>query len=625
MTATAPSDPAHDAVDEARTGTRPKEPDNLQTTPQDQPFPQADSTLSTGPDVHPKTENETGTKRASNHPDQEYLKYLGVSGKVSDALPPKHDANAWKGPQMGGSTGPRCDVTPNSKQPVPGIQVPAHQSHMQIDTPTPLGQQLPDRSTTRTGIQPPFPQSIQSGPVNVDLDLLPYIPGLFRLLDLYSERGSNDHFDKVIIDHESMGDAMNTLRDGSYKNISKIDFSQLDSIPIKPMGIYGSKSAIVRFFLDIGVIEEPVAESLMRPVNRNGQLVPYLRSGIYLHVNISPSHLQSPSPTVVHVIYWPEDDTWNDKASPSIEKNRIAFMRYLTKLASDVRLLVSEEHAASFIWKYDNKEDACDKGDESSSDEDSDGDDRFVKFEVTKTVDEEEGAKLFPGPTFHHQALGASDHSNIAVRLIPSETSQAFMVTKIREAGFQAERIATEVTALRLRSLMGHYQNICLGENIGEASIDCLFHQGALPPSAKERYLEYLNLDMGAPEVEDQRSGATSELESDWPNLRKRVEHHVRQRFATEYPSLDLDSGDDFECSLESYLTPVFAKVPKAKSIYDQYQSQGVPKLVDSTDYQTLKERFLDVQSILEESESITDEKRRLLLEGIHSPDGHNA
>lgn len=56
-----------------------------------------------------------------------------------------------------------------------------------------------------------------------------------------------------------MGDAMNALREGSYKTISKINFSALDSVLIKPVGIYGSKFAIVQFLLDAGVIEEPMS------------------------------------------------------------------------------------------------------------------------------------------------------------------------------------------------------------------------------------------------------------------------------------------------------------------------------------------------------------------------------
>lgn len=56
-----------------------------------------------------------------------------------------------------------------------------------------------------------------------------------------------------------MGDAMNAIRDGSYKTISKIDFAALDTISIKPVGVYGSKSAIIQFLLDAGVIDESMS------------------------------------------------------------------------------------------------------------------------------------------------------------------------------------------------------------------------------------------------------------------------------------------------------------------------------------------------------------------------------
>ncbi|KIO18761.1 hypothetical protein M407DRAFT_31573 [Tulasnella calospora MUT 4182] len=414
---------------------------------------------------------------------------------------------------------------------------------------------------------------------------------------------------------------MNALREGSYKTISKINFTTLDTVPIKPLGIYGSKSAIVQFLLDAGVVEEPIAEALRKPVDQNGQLFPYLRSGIYLLINAPPSHLQSSSSTVIHVIFWPEDATWNDNASPSVQKNRVTFMRYLTKLASDIRLLVSEEHAASFVWKYDENEDARDQDDESSSDEDSDADDRFVKFEVAKAVDEEEGVQLFPGFTFHHQALGTSDHPGATVQLIPSETSQAFLVTKIREAGFQREQVVAQFPALRLQSLLVKYKNLYLGEKIGEASIHTMFEFGMLPTSASEIYLEYLKLNMEAPEIQEQKAAALSQLQSDMLGLRKHVEHLVRQRFIHHYPSLDLESEVDSDLSPENYLTPIFEMAPKARNVYDQYQGQGVPDEIESPPYQAIKEHFLDVQGILEGSESIKEEERRRLIQGIHSPD----
>ncbi|KAG9039495.1 hypothetical protein FS837_000976 [Tulasnella sp. UAMH 9824] len=292
-------------------------------------------------------------------------------------------------------------------------------------------------------------------------------------------------------------------------------------------------------------------------------------------------------------------------------------MRYLTKLASDIRLLVSEEHASSFVWKYDEDGDARDQGDESSSDEDSDADDRFVKFEVTKAVDEEEGVQRFPGFT----ALGTGDESNSKIQLIPSETSQAFLVTKIRQAGFQEELVASQFTALGIQSLMKRYKNIYLGEKIGETSIHSMFELGMLPTSACAIYLDYLKLDMEAPEIQEQRSIALSRLQSNLVDLGKHVEHVVRQRFIRCFPTLGLESGIDANLSPENYLGPIFEMAPKAKSVYDQYQEQRVPDEIQSPEYQAVKESFLDVQGILEGSESMDEEEKRRLVQGITSPD----
>lgn len=52
-----------------------------------------------------------------------------------------------------------------------------------------------------------------------------------------------------------MGRAMNTLRAGSYKGVSRINFPALDAVSVRPVGIYGSKSAIVEFLLNLGVVD----------------------------------------------------------------------------------------------------------------------------------------------------------------------------------------------------------------------------------------------------------------------------------------------------------------------------------------------------------------------------------
>lgn len=67
------------------------------------------------------------------------------------------------------------------------------QFDMQIDTPTGLETQLPDSSVEAQGFQSPFSPFVGSESHKIDLDLLSHIPGLFRLLDLYLERGSDDN------------------------------------------------------------------------------------------------------------------------------------------------------------------------------------------------------------------------------------------------------------------------------------------------------------------------------------------------------------------------------------------------------------------------------------------------
>lgn len=60
---------------------------------------------------------------------------------------------------------------------------------------------------------------------------------------------------------------------------------------------------------------------------------------------------------------------------------------------------------------------------------------------------------------------------------------------------------------------------------------------------------------------------------------------------------------------------------PKARNVYERYQMQSVPSTIESAEYQAIRERFLDVQEVLETTESITDEERRLHIKGIYSPD----
>jgi hypothetical protein len=55
-----------------------------------------------------------------------------------------------------------------------------------------------------------------------DLDLLPRVNGLFRLLELFSEQGSGGVVDKVIISHASVANLADWIKPGAYSSPTKV-------------------------------------------------------------------------------------------------------------------------------------------------------------------------------------------------------------------------------------------------------------------------------------------------------------------------------------------------------------------------------------------------------------------
>jgi hypothetical protein len=107
-------------------------------------------------------------------------------------------------------------------------------------------------------------------------DLAEKIKGMYRLLDLISESGSNgcgnEPFpdsllvssiklsvivvDKVIIAQDSLKRFINTICPESYASLTKVNFKALDRFMIKPLGIYGSKFEIVRLLRSLNAVNE---------------------------------------------------------------------------------------------------------------------------------------------------------------------------------------------------------------------------------------------------------------------------------------------------------------------------------------------------------------------------------
>lgn len=126
---------------------------------------------------------------------------------------------------------------------------------------------------------------------------------------------------------------------GSYVSLTKVDFKALDRFQVKPIGIYGTKDEIVRFLVSVSVIDDTMyvavkfvicflsltadsSTKLINPLDAKTEK-PALRSGLYIcRVSGSVGAVER-----MYVIYWPEESTWDDDASPPVRRNRVTFMR----------------------------------------------------------------------------------------------------------------------------------------------------------------------------------------------------------------------------------------------------------------------------------------------------------
>ncbi|KAF8494548.1 hypothetical protein JB92DRAFT_3126858 [Gautieria morchelliformis] len=90
------------------------------------------------------------------------------------------------------------------------------------------------------------------------LDLADRIRG-YRLLELISVQASSGLVNKVIISQEPLSRFINYVSPGTYVSLTHVNFTTLDQFLIKPIGVYGSKSEIVRLLLEIKAIDEDTA------------------------------------------------------------------------------------------------------------------------------------------------------------------------------------------------------------------------------------------------------------------------------------------------------------------------------------------------------------------------------
>ncbi|KAH7105371.1 hypothetical protein BKA62DRAFT_689459 [Auriculariales sp. MPI-PUGE-AT-0066] len=385
--------------------------------------------------------------------------------------PPLHDS-------LPDATGPAGDPRH------PALSSPHNQTwddNKTTEQATPLANE-PTRFDASPDLKQPMPAVEKSVP-----DILSRIKCMYRFLDVVSEQGTGGIVDKIVIDEAGLKAFVNSVHRGAYKSISSVDFTALDAHRLELAGIYGSKCEIARFLAANGYADEATAALLKQPFDPEAppQTQPILRSGLYLLVD-GPNH---PGVRRTYVIFWPEDSTWTNHASSSTKKNRIAFMRYLTKLADQLLVLISRNDAKSIDWKEPPTEsdydyvDAIGEGDSDSDDIFSS--DRIFDFEVEKTAEEEEDVKIRSGFEIKHPSImlptengGEEGLPTPHPLLVPGELTQAFLTAKRQPAATATTPFNENLTALALQQIIGIARNIRVGPDVTESGLNILVQNG---------------------------------------------------------------------------------------------------------------------------------------------------
>jgi hypothetical protein len=67
-----------------------------------------------------------------------------------------------------------------------------------------------------------------------------------------------------VIAQESLQAFINALSPGAYSSITRVNFKILDHLLLKPIGVYGSREEIVRFFREMGAVD---VQTCVYPLN----------------------------------------------------------------------------------------------------------------------------------------------------------------------------------------------------------------------------------------------------------------------------------------------------------------------------------------------------------------------
>ncbi|KAF8548831.1 hypothetical protein OG21DRAFT_1489037, partial [Imleria badia] len=466
------------------------------------------------------------------------------------------------------------------------------------------------------GVQPPQRD---------ELDLAYFINGMYRILDLISEQGSGGLVDKIIISQDSFKAFINSVCSGAYVSMTKVNFKALDNYVIKPVGVYGSKVEIVRLLLELAAIDETIATQLLVDSDTNVRTQPTLRSGLYI--------VTTPERTgdthQIFVVYWPEQTTWDDSAAPSVCRNRVTFMRYLTKMCDQVVSLISSEHAQTMLWSEE------DGDDEDMGEVDYDESNRMYAFEVAETNEQEETVSVRKGfkatspaitcPEAPGENPGQMKSAPIAPFLLFGETAQGLMTVECQEAReMQDAYKGISMTGLQLGTYL-ESDRLCLSEQLDEEAVRILVNSGLEKRFSQCRQWEHETTavhNMSHSSLKAKIGHANMRLQKELPALRRSMFEAILDEVLRLYPCFDRGAfsygGDNAEKPVHNPepLSERLTLYPRAKDAVAQQLSQAVQNISDQ-EFRAAKDRiclFKELMPLLKKKPIKLDKQYRVLI-----------
>ncbi|EUC60520.1 cytochrome P450 family protein, putative [Rhizoctonia solani AG-3 Rhs1AP] len=443
-------------------------------------------------------------------------------------------------------------------------------------------------------------------------DLSTIVPNLFRLLDLADEHGSGGIIEKVVIDQLSLHRLLNIVQPGSYDSVSRINFKALDQLSIRPIGVYGTQSEIIKFLQQTQYIDENFAILLSQTKSSN-DASSALRSGLYLALD--PSHQDQGALKAAYIIYWPEHTTWDDQAaSSSVRRNRVTFMRYLNKLAEQTISLVSSAQARALIWDT-NAHSQYLPGDQ----QENSGDAWLFNFEVAKSPEQEENAIGSSGFTVIVESRllpQANNRAESRVQLVPGEQKTALLVVKDEKEQPEEKHFDNNISPMNLRKTIESKECPILLGNLTPTDIEVLATHG-LRSQHKTIFVKYdgqlraLNA-VRARQEEANKRLIEDQINRDRPKIREEIQHLVRISYDRLYPSPR--SGFDPPHGVE-VTAPLYHRYPSLNEVTDEIVEKL--EIVQDRDFQLLKGKWPFLKGYLETNPRLSDDEHETFVNDI--------